>query len=758
MPWSSFQSVTLYDYLRILFQRLWILAVCLTVALAVSSYFACFKLYKRFLSSMEIMVVQTNRKNPYLRQMLPQESLRLVITDLRDRLQGHKRLRLLAQNLRLTLKNEYVQDDFGREMQGGQAEAVGQFLAGLGSGERRAFLARLELVTLAKLLGVVPISHPYAMNVGEQGGMCEYLLDGENEPFLLRLREIPLLEASEKASLERLHERAVGQVEKILEEKKLAAFSNDQVREIRKEILSRGRLEETGLYEVSNLSDPRTAALLDAWADRLKSGLDVHMLQSQLLALSCDMAAPTLEQAVPHLVVQVAYRMIQAEYYATEVGNRENAKREIRRQIDRLENELLVVNQELANHAKLQEIMLAYDTAPTEAIRLSGGLQQEDFYLPRVTIHIQRLNRLLEDKRKAERETAEKQAQLAELEKTLSDPEKMEIARTRVTTTDAPLLLKLRQEKAVAEEELLRARRTMTELHPRVKELRARIAQIRDSLAAAEIRESVVEVGENPLKSQWEAEKEAIERDLAALRERIESIARTMREETGKAVEAPQNLQEYEDRQRRRNTLRQQLDEKLTALAGIEEDESLGEGIRQTLFEVHRPAVAPVSHYAPNRLVIILIGALIGFFTAAGAVFFVEYADHSIKGAEDIRRHFEIPVLGMIPEFTFEELEKATIRHRMRWRRLRKLLGLVPPSTSPRQRIVARKRSLWRSLFRFLLIPALLAGAFFLYANRPTVLEYYEKARTLAIRLYARGTGQEPRVPTGSTPPARPGT
>jgi len=63
-------------------------------------------------------------------------------------------------------------------------------------------------------------------------------------------------------------------------------------------------------------------------------------------------------------------------------------------------------------------------------------------------------------------------------------------------------------------------------------------------------------------------------------------------------------------------------------------------------------------HYKPirpDKRLSIILGVLVGLFASGATVFFLEYADHSIKGIEDARRYLNAPILGTIPEFKSSE-------------------------------------------------------------------------------------------------------
>ncbi len=65
--------------------------------------------------------------------------------------------------------------------------------------------------------------------------------------------------------------------------------------------------------------------------------------------------------------------------------------------------------------------------------------------------------------------------------------------------------------------------------------------------------------------------------------------------------------------------------------------------------EIAVPNNIPIS---PQPINTILLGGAVGLMIAAGIVFLVEYLDETIKSAEEIARHFDLPVIGYIAEMS----------------------------------------------------------------------------------------------------------
>ena len=61
-------------------------------------------------------------------------------------------------------------------------------------------------------------------------------------------------------------------------------------------------------------------------------------------------------------------------------------------------------------------------------------------------------------------------------------------------------------------------------------------------------------------------------------------------------------------------------------------------------------AQVPVSPVSPNKRRNLLLSIVIGLFGGAGLAFFFEYLDQTVRTDEDIQKHFNLPVLSVIPK------------------------------------------------------------------------------------------------------------
>lgn len=74
----------------------------------------------------------------------------------------------------------------------------------------------------------------------------------------------------------------------------------------------------------------------------------------------------------------------------------------------------------------------------------------------------------------------------------------------------------------------------------------------------------------------------------------------------------------------------------------------LAEAQTSTNVVVSESAQIPKSPISPNTPRSTLLAAIVGMMLAGGVVFLIEYLDDTIKNPDDIRRKFNLPILGMI--------------------------------------------------------------------------------------------------------------
>lgn len=65
--------------------------------------------------------------------------------------------------------------------------------------------------------------------------------------------------------------------------------------------------------------------------------------------------------------------------------------------------------------------------------------------------------------------------------------------------------------------------------------------------------------------------------------------------------------------------------------------------------EVIDKAIVPKSPIKPNKIMNIMISAILGIMASLFVIFLLEYMDNKIKSPQDIEKHLGLPLLGVIP-------------------------------------------------------------------------------------------------------------
>ena len=74
----------------------------------------------------------------------------------------------------------------------------------------------------------------------------------------------------------------------------------------------------------------------------------------------------------------------------------------------------------------------------------------------------------------------------------------------------------------------------------------------------------------------------------------------------------------------------------------------ISQGIETANIRLVEPASRPIHPFKPRKKLNILLSIIFGLMTGVGSAFFLEYLDQTLKNPEDIERHFDLPVLGVI--------------------------------------------------------------------------------------------------------------
>jgi len=231
------------------------------------------------------------------------------------------------------------------------------------------------------------------------------------------------------------------------------------------------------------------------------------------------------------------------------------------------------------------------------------------------------------------------------------------------------------------EENLVEARtlRRMTDKHPSVVKMKERIAQLKKQLAQTPQHLPASAVPEErltneELRNRWIAEQQR-QIELTAMRTRLDAQERNLRSKR-KELKEWQGVQarfrptwdEYQRLSRNVSDCKKKLDDEKAKLNKVEDKLSAEVARKARALEVIWTDPQQARPSSPTIGTILGYAGGIGLALGAAMVFVFNFFDRSIKGAEDVTRHFGVPVVGMIDEIT-------TKRQRRRRKAARWVLG-----------------------------------------------------------------------------------
>jgi len=134
---------------------------------------------------------------------------------------------------------------------------------------------------------------------------------------------------------------------------------------------------------------------------------------------------------------------------------------------------------------------------------------------------------------------------------------------------------------------------------------------------------------------------------LTVVRGQIEET-RTKLEDLQAQVIKLTSARQISDMQAQIQTLRTNLSSLQTTYAALLSNTQGGATNALTMIE---QAELPTRPVGPNRMMIVVLAAVVGFALAVVATYAIEFLDDSVKGIEDVKRILEIPVVGEVGDF-----------------------------------------------------------------------------------------------------------
>ncbi len=279
------------------------------------------------------------------------------------------------------------------------------------------------------------------------------------------------------------------------------------------------------------------------------------------------------------------------------------------------------------------------------------------------------------------------QLELAQLQSKYSDEHPMVQAKQQeiaLLQTQGPGKEKqdqLAESLKLAEVKLAGLKSHYSDQHPDVQSAQREIQKIKDEMAAAQNRpqsnsKPTMASATNPAYITMQSELEKIDVSVSSLKAEESQIHKEMKQISEKLHAMPLVAKQFVEMDREyqaSKTNYASIQQKLLAAQvsqGMEEDKK-GES-----FQVVEPAFLPEKAAKPNRMAIMLVGAVLGIGLSVGVAALKEFSDNRIYDSDTIETVSGFKVLSIIPPIVIPE-ELARMRRRKLIAGLASLCGIV---------------------------------------------------------------------------------
>jgi len=191
---------------------------------------------------------------------------------------------------------------------------------------------------------------------------------------------------------------------------------------------------------------------------------------------------------------------------------------------------------------------------------------------------------------------------------------------------------------------LAEARQKYSDVHPDVLSLQRQLEQAR---SRASIGQSGNDI--NPRYLELRAQVNAIDTQLASLRERARTLQAKFEETQRRLALTPQVEKEYLALARDLQTQQIAFEDLRRRLTQAQQTESFESGERGARLVKIRNASLPNSPAGPPRLAVVVLGGILGVSLAFGAALLAEMLDGSVRSGRDIQRLVSIVPIAEIP-------------------------------------------------------------------------------------------------------------
>lgn len=240
----------------------------------------------------------------------------------------------------------------------------------------------------------------------------------------------------------------------------------------------------------------------------------------------------------------------------------------------------------------------------------------------------------------------------------------------------------LQAELAMRRKKLEELSEKYTPLYPAVVQARWEVKQLEEKIAS--LRRSAKNTkgvsSPDPQNTTWEGEESqrlrdqvaAIDLEIVALKRESANTARTIDQIQRKVERLPQREQEMISLSRDYDNIKKSYEELMSKKLESQISQKLEEKQKGEQFEVLEPADLPTRPSKPNRLKVLGLALLASLMIGAGGPFVLEMLDPRLRGSEEFKCFFDVPILGVLPV-----IQNDLLKRRIAVRRAAVVGGLV---------------------------------------------------------------------------------
>ena len=197
-----------------------------------------------------------------------------------------------------------------------------------------------------------------------------------------------------------------------------------------------------------------------------------------------------------------------------------------------------------------------------------------------------------------------------------------------------------------------------TDNYPEVVKTKSEIDELQKQMALPSGAKNTGSDGEmkavNPVYRQIKEEMQRTETDIESLKARMEELAK--QQDVGQKIlgQKPKEQEEWSKLQRDRTVYQKVYDDLLQKLENARVSKNLELADKSTKYRVVDPPLLPRIPVQPNRVLLIILGLLLGVASGAGTAIALDYLNFSFKDEDSLHKALNLPVLAAVPSVVIE--------------------------------------------------------------------------------------------------------